>query len=125
LEGHNINTALISAAAAIIASFLTWLGVRRQSNADEAQAYLKASTDMHRVAMDAAAMVRKDLQQELARVENARRDAERMNRDLQAQIYTLRHELRISRDAVRRLADLLKRYVPADTLDEISDLPEI
>lgn len=111
MEPDNLNTALIAAASSMLAGFLTWLGVRRKSGADEAVAFLKAGVDMQSLIMQAKNEIQQDMksqmedmQQSLARAENARRAAELARDQAIAQ----------SESMAARFADLERRYVESE-----------
>lgn len=121
MDGSNLNTALIGALSALVASLLTWLGVRRKAESDQAAALLRAGVDMHQLATETALkvipMLREEFQHELARAENARRDAE-------ALVDALTQQLAVYRAGYRKVVAVLCALIGPEGLDEISDLPE-
>lgn len=124
VEGHNLNTALISALVGLVASLMTFFGVRRQSRASEAEAYLRAGSDMHRLTMEAAEKIREELQQELARAENARRSSETLVAKLTAQVGHLEGQLAMYRRGYRKVTARLIEIEGPSGLAEMSDLPD-
>lgn len=124
MDPNDVNTGLIAALVGALASFMTWLGVRRKSTADEVAAVLKGGVDMHQLAMDAASKIREELQQELARAENARREAEALASRMSAQISELEYQLDRYRTGYRKVSRALLDLVGPEGLEELSDLPE-
>lgn len=112
-----IVSAAIGALAMLGASVVAYFGVMRKSGSSDAAAFLSAGVDMRAATAAAEAALRESLMQELARIENERKMAE-------ANTLMLRKELELCRASRARLIRMIRRYVPAQTLEEISDLPE-
>src|SRR5690554_2233106 len=112
-----IISAAIGALAMLGAAVVAYWGVLRKSGSSEAAAFLTAGVDMRKATAAAEASLRESLMQEIARIENERKTAE-------ATTIMLRKELELCRMSRIRLIALIRKYVPAQTLEEISDIPE-
>lgn len=99
------------------AAIVAYFGVLSKSGSSEASAFLSAGVDMRKATAAAEASLRESLMHEIARIENERKKAE-------ANTIMLRKELELCRASRARLIRMIRRYVPAQTLEEISDLPE-
>ena len=137
--GPDILKVLLGSLVTLGGAVLMYWAKLRKSENDHGAAMLQTGVDMHRLAAEQANMIREELRQDLAHAENARRDAEadrdKARRELEAatsdrekwhqRVQELTDELEICRRDRTKLVEILRREVGSDTLEEISDLPEM
>jgi hypothetical protein len=127
-----IIAAGLGALGAVVVGVLTYLGALKKSDTSQAQTLFEQGVEMQRIASETAEKIRDELREDLARSENARRDAETARDEAMAAASELRRELEEER-ALRRedqhvrdqLILVLKKYVPVSELQEDSDAPSI
>jgi len=134
-----IVAALLGALATLGVGVLTFYARMRGNQGDQATAFLQAGIDLHQLAAEQGRQIREELQHDLARLENALHDArtelaerdryiDKLKTELAERdryIDKIKTELQMAFLDRRRLAELLRQNVESDTLDEISDLPEL
>jgi len=136
---------LIGALSTIGLGVLTYMGVIWKSKGAETVANINTTADIQRVHHEAAAALRDDLRQEIARTENNHRAAVKLykeaisERDIGAKqileatkintkLVSTNEKLVSNNDklvrTIKKMVKVLREWVPQETLEEMSDFPE-